>query len=409
MARNRELPYDGDNVTIIPADDAMQYDPDLENAFTEFRDALKTSQATGMLRVYRIPYDERGRPSYVSKNQAILFSCPVDLYSMEEIVTKVKKEFIRPGENRICVRLIGTRSGEGGIKFNKILEIEQENQSVPSPNPEIRESMADLLRAVQENSSQQMQAFQGLFERLIASKTPSTDPMQIAIGMMGAMAQFMAVINKPAGAVAAPAGTLLEQIETLKALRGLATDLTGEGGSDENTAVGVAKAVAPVAASFLDILKRSSPQAQLPPPALPRPPSAAPMVDRPPVPQASPSAESRPVVLPGDAPTPPRINPNQPRGDQIVFAQIRPQLDALTQMAAEGADPKTVSEMVLQMMPESDEMDTALFEFLNDSKWFEKLSVMNPKIIPQREWFEKLHAAMLAEFSEEGNPTTGAE
>lgn len=92
-----------------------------------------------------------------------------------------------------------------------------------------------------------------------------------------------------------------------------------------------------------------------------------------------------------------------------MLAQLKPQLDTLAEMAAQGADPAEVAKLVLETLPSTDEVDEQVLKLVSSAESFGRLYILSPAFGQQREWGEKLRLALLAEFPEEETtpPATG--
>lgn len=397
-------PQDTEPKRILPESFIAGTIDDEDLSFEEYKEELRGTDSKGTIKVYRLPEDEIGNPLSNTKGHSILFTCEVDQFTFEELCAKIRREYIRPGRNNIWVRIIGTRRGNRpGAPFSKIVNIESPNTG---GSQEGVGDIAAVLRAVQESSAQQMASMREAFREMLASQArpvaptaPPQDPIETSIKMITAMTGMMSALqstNSPRQAMAT-GGSLLEQIETLKALKGFAKDLMGptarvEKDDDaDDTITGVITSVSPLAMKLLDVLKshQQSPQypanARLPPPpgqALPGPGNAAPA----PAPVDAPSAEDK--------------QSKSKISEANMLAFLRPQLETLAQMASEGADVKAVAELTLKALPDS--FDDQLCVFLEEEGWFDKLAAINPKIKDSRDWFMNLKAALLAEFEDDG-------
>lgn len=86
-----------------------------------------------------------------------------------------------------------------------------------------------------------------------------------------------------------------------------------------------------------------------------------------------------------------------------MFAQLKPQLDQLAQLAKTNADPVEVAKLTIQMLPE--QFDDALAQLVSTPENFARLAVLSPGVKEHAEWFERLRVALHNELFE---PDTGA-
>jgi hypothetical protein len=383
-------------VEILPA--MAGYDPDMAEAFDDLRESLDTSQTDSTLWVHRVPLDERGEMVTNSKH-VHLFTAPLDRYKLDEIIAKVKGEYMRPDERLACIRLIAKVAGQRGNKFNKVLLIEKELKPTAPASEAGRESVAEILRAIQESNNGQMAALRQIFaERMNAPQIPQKDPIDTAVALMGAMSQMVAIMNKGAAPVA-PAASLTEQIRAMKELKDLAGDLLGEtsggGGGEDNSAVGIIKAVSPLAGPLLQILARQSAANPAPRqrPALPAPNL--------PTPNPAPQFSTNPAAQPAP------VNPVSSE-DQKMIAELRAQLIAICEAAAGGANAADLGAVIVDNLQPDSDAETRLLEMLDDPEWLRKLAAIHPGVKAHETFFVSLRQSILAAFDDSEAPAVPA-
>lgn len=383
-----------DYMTILPANDSDGADNDTEQAFEGWRESLKNSQAQGTLRVQRIPLDENESPQWNAQAASELFSAPIDRYSFEELVSKIKRDYIRPNESKIAVRLMGVKAGERGLKFNRLLVVERENvvhTASPSNNP------SDLLRAVQEMNAQNVAMMRGLFQEMVSNRPIAAapapiDPVNMVMQMMTAMGGFMAAMNKSASG----GGSMKEMVETMVALKGLSDDFTGNGGTDENGgAAAIIKAATPLAVPLLQSLTEASKTVRMNHAQVRRAPPAPAQPTRVNVRQVAPV---QPVK---ENPAPRESSDNLQEGNEVL-QQIRPHLDTLCQLADEKTDPAEVAEMVLDVLETTGKIsDEQIFQLVSNTKLVQHLRLLNRKVGERTQWFESVRLAILAAYEDD--------
>jgi hypothetical protein len=415
MARGTSAEERREAVTIIeggaPPDD-------VDDSFDQWRDSLADGQVPGKVTAYQIPMDDHGVPQPSAKNQIRLGAWPSDAYDFDGLCALLIREYMTP-EKILCVRLMGTKAGEPGLKFNKVVTLRAPNTpQKPAGNGANPESAADLMKAIQENNERMLQQFRALL--------PAA-PQRDADGELERMLRISAMINAPnaklmellipalVGRPAAPAGAdPFNMLSGLVDVFGKLQDLRGEGGgggegSSGNDFVDVLKAIVPIAKPALEALPaimadraRNAPPVRALPPGAPRP-------------------QPRPPVAPGAAPTQPQPQPaaqaapppagavgDIPSGDQQMFAELKPQIDALVSMAAQGSDPDGAADILFDqvIMELPDEYYEKLADLIGGQDFVTKAAVFNPAVNTHAEWFKRFQARIVARYNEEDQAAT---
>lgn len=390
------------------------YDPDTETAFSQWRDSLDNSQAQAMLRVMRVPMDDKNTPQLSIKGQTQLFTVPVDQYDMDGIILKVRQQFMPKPMLITAVRVMGFQKGASGIRFNRILVIEKGEDTDPAKNnggPSVAE-LVELINAQSKAADERAERMMGQLLEARTQAIPAKDPMQIAIELMGAMSGFF---TKLPGAVpvstpvVSPLAQLGETIGVLKLLKDFTGQLGGGKEADDDEAgegiagivKSVASAVKPLAEGYAANAQTRREMALRQAPRRLAPPVTAPVA--PPVGAGSPTgpANAAPAtsgpVLATENPTPPGSAPiTTPTGEAEMLNEIGPQLDNVCNMAAQGADPKDAAGLLMDLLP--DKFDDALFRLVSSGRFVKSLAVLNPKVKNHEAWFEQFRQAVLAEF-----------
>lgn len=390
-------------------------DDDVAGSFEDWRSALKDTEAPGKIQAYRIPLDEHGRASHSASGQIRLGSWPVDQYDFDTLCQIIMKEYMLPNERIMAVRLIGTLGGQGGVRFNKIVQLQRSNQTAVVP-AEAKGGMADIMRAMNESNERMMKLIaemsaaprtsgggQDEMMRTVAMMSTLMKPIQDLMGPM-----MTALVGRPVSA--APAGSMKETIETMMLIERFLGRRGGDGGAKRSDFAEIATAVSSVAKPLLELANTNA-QANLrqhkKPAALPAPnptvqPTAQPAVAQPP------QQPPQPVVLPMDTPsqvqTPdlrgvdtsqPTINaPAQPAGDEVMFAEVKKQVDALVQVAAGGSDAKGVADLFYDqtMAPLPDDAYGQLCALIEDTAFLSKIAIFNAQVQTHAEWFKQFQA-----------------
>lgn len=364
----------------------VDLDPDAELSWDDWIESLKGSDHPGIVRAYRIPLDADGNPSVVKGSRQILLGTwPHQQFSYDDLISKIKVEFLKPGE-MAAIRFAGTQPGRRGVVFNKIVTIQR---AAGADSPAVSGGGLDtvgLLRAFQEATAAQ----QAMTERLLGSREGSAKPMSESVKEWLAILApilgpaVLAIVNRPR-----EKSDLEGLIGAVLKLKGLADDGKG-GGDDDSSTMSIIKAVAPEGLKLLTALAQN----QQPRPALSAPIPARRIPARRVTPPPSPVTET-PATPPPETTT--EADP--------MLAQIKPQLDTLAEMARNGADPGEVAKLVLETLPATDEVDEQVLKLVQSPESFGRLYLLSPAFADQKEWGEKLRLALLAEFPEEDSAT----
>lgn len=369
---------------VFPVD----LDPDSELSWDDWIESLKGSEHPGLVRAYRVPLDADGNPSVVKGSRQILLGTwPHQQFSYDDLISKIKVEFLKPGETA-AIRFAGTQPGRRGVIFNKIVTVQRAadggaSTTVAGNSPDT----IGLLRAFQEATS----ANQAMMERFLSARdvTPSKpigDSVKDWLAILSPLLApvLLAVVNRPK-----EKSDLEGLIGAVLKLKGLAED--GKGGADDDSStMSIIKAVAPEGLKLLTVLAQNQ-QPRAVPGAMRRIPSRR---MPPPIEQQPKAAEPAPI------PTPQTATENDP-----MLAQLKPQLDTLAEMAANGTDPAEVAKLVLETLPSTDEVDEQVLKLVSSPESFARLYLLSPAFALQQEWGEKLRLALLAEFPEEESGT----
>lgn len=364
----------------------VELDPDSESSWDDWIESLKGSEHPGVVRAYRIPLDADGNPSVAKGSRQILLGTwPHQQFSYDDLIAKIKVEFLKPGETA-AIRFAGTQPGRRGVVFNKIVTLQRAADSGSAIATSGGLDSVGLLRAFQEATAAQ----QAMTERLLASRAEPAKPMSESVKEWLAILApilgpaVLAMVNRPK-----EKSDLEGLIGAVLKLKGLADD-AGGGRDDDSSTMSIIKAVAPEGLKLLTAIAQN----QQPRPALPV--SGARRVVRrvaPPIDHKQPA--------PQPAPTPP---PEPATEVDPMLAQLKPQLDTLAEMAQQGADPAEVAKLVLETLPSTDEVDEQVLKLVSSPESFGRLYILSPAFGTQREWGEKLRLAILAEFPEEESP-----
>lgn len=359
----------------------LNYDADTEEALHKLKDSFAGTDTKGTMWVYRLPLDTEGEVIGNAK-PTMLFNASIDRYELEELSTKLRKEYMKPGE-RAVFRITATMRGQQGMKLNRLLILQRENVE-EMPEPSARESFAELFKIVQESNQQAADRTERLLTAIAAreSTRPAIDPVQMSMQMLAAMTGLtQSLVARPVAPATDPMQTLTMTLGALKQMKGFFGDGGGEDG-DPDSLASVLRAAQPIASTIGELLKRSGPAvAALPNPHLRRRRVAV----------TSPAVVTDPAI----------------QEVRQMLAQIIPQLKAMSESAAGGADPKAVASMVLQAFEPDSPEETKFMGFLEREDWWQLLSGVYPPAVPHQPWFTALREAILAEFDSD-EPAAGA-
>lgn len=413
MARNSTITDDmrreavEGQLLIGPGD---TFDPDTETAFQQWRDALDTSQSTAEVRVMRVPMDESGNPMLSAKGQAHLFSVPVDQYNLDEIIVKVRREFMPRPMKLTAVRCMGFQKGVSGLRFNRIIMIEKGEEPESAKNND-SPTVTELIALINAQSKAADDRAERMMQQILEARSqalPPRDPIAIATELMTAMGGFIGRIPAPAvAALPATSNPVSQMSETLLLLQTFHSFMSKlQGGKsitdedDDGEGIGsivksVAKAVQPLAEGYAEnaktkreLLARQGPRRLSPPNAAPvAAPSAAATSAVPPSVAAAPGMTAMPS---GTAPT------NEQKGEAEMLNEIGPQLENVCNLAAQGADPKDAAGLLLDLLP--DKFDDALWRLVSSPRFVKSLAVLNPKVKLHEAWFEQFRQAIIADY-----------
>lgn len=414
---------------FIPAGTGeTEWDPDLEASFEQLREDFRQANSEGTLWVYRLPLDERNELISNAKH-VFLFSAPVQRYSTEEIYAKVQTEFME-GMRVACIRVAATKKGERGVRFNHVVMVEK-SQRLATPETAITPApgggFSEVVRAIQESNQATVAMVQQLLKQPAALPAP---PAEKPIAQIRELAEVVFLLSggkqaaaAPVAAAAAPQRSILDELKTLRELRGFVTELAGGGGGGDGDdgddgggssggggPAAVLKHLSPWANLFAQMMQRQGgargpvrrPQARQPQTF--EQPTPTPV----PAPVAAGSAPIDPFSIPTPAPQPATApQPKTPENDPVI-AQLREQFEALTRSAAEGAPPANLAPMILQMIPADSPQEDMFIGFLESPTWWQQLTAVYPPAAPHEQWFTQLRMLILSEY-EDDSPAGAAQ
>lgn len=380
-------------ITLVPSDEAAPTfgnDADTEQAWNGWFEAIQNSESQGKIRVAKVPTNEDGAPNLTSKGQIQLLAVPHDQYNFDELCNVIRKDFMEPGET-MCVRIMGFREGVKGFEFNRIMMLKRSKSQ--APQEAANSQLGEVLRAMQ--ASQESQA--ALMREMLkpVERPPEKSGMETFAQMAGIIGPIVApiiaaYIARPAVKPTNDLGMLMDAMLKLKDITSGQTQ--NENGGEDNSMLGIVKAVAPAGLQLLNTLASQQRQGNQ---------SPQPIRTAAPVPQLTAPSGTAPTK--SIAPDTARANetpPNSVSTDtqlSTTTMEVPPMMLKLKEMLGELITlcdakqvPGDVAELTLSMLPE--EYDDPLFELVSDSDKFSKLKMLNAGIAtPERApWFEQL-------------------
>lgn len=396
-------------------------DDDVAGAFEDWRKNLGDTEAPGKIQAYRIPLDEHGRASHSATGQIRLNSWPIDQYDFDSLCQIIMKDYMFPGEKVMAVRLIGTLTGTKGIRFNKIIQLQRTNQTAVVP-VEGKGGMAEVVKAMQESNERMLK----LIADMGGTKTGTgQDEMMRTVAMMTTLMKPMqdlmapilaAAIGRPA--TAGPSSSLKDTMESMILMERFLGRRGGGGGERRSDFAEIATAVSGVAKPLLEMAAANA-QANLRQrrKALPAPAPVPEAAGQPaaPVQASHPSQTPAPVILPMDMPsqiqTPdmkghnindPTIVPKNGDSEDTMFAEMKKQVDALVQVASDGANAVGVADLFYDqtMATLPDDVYGQLAGMVEDTTFLAKLAIFNSKVQAHTEWFQKFREQLVKRIVE---------
>lgn len=384
---------------LLPLDDI-----DTEESWDQWIEDLKGSEATGTVQVYKLPIDAEGNPNMTKgAKQIFLMSCPHQQYSFEELISIVKTKFMLPGE-LATIRITGRRSGTRGVMFNRIVPVQRETGTASSTPDSGGGNVLGVIQVMQNQTRQTAEMLerimQGNREGSLQPQKPASETIKEWAAILSPILApaLLALINRPQ-----PKSDLEGLIGAMVKLKELTGD-GGGGGDDENTTLGIVKAVAGPGLQLLNTLAQNNRPGmpQVPGPRRVRPiqPSLTARQTAP----IPPATGGQPGGVPNEsqkqAPGTTSV-PTPPMEDDAMLAQLAPQLDQLATLAEQKQDPAEVAKLVMDMLPQNEQIDQQLYGIVADQKSFARLMLLAPRMKDHAEWFEKLRVALVEEFEEE--------
>lgn len=380
-----ERDFADDAETTPIAGQIMQIgDADSEAAWDEWISALKNNDAAGTVRAHRLPVDGDGNPMLgKGTRQVYLGSWPHQLYAFDDLLAKITKEFLKPGE-LAHIKLTGTAAGVRGQMFARIVTLQRADAPVDQTTSG-GETVGQLFKVMQESQQAQLAVMRELMTPApIQQTTPARSGMEVVKDIAGIVTPLLAPAI--AAMIARPPAPRSELADLIGAMAQLKDFMGGENNRDDSDSptIAIVKAVAPALPQLLQLLNQTPPAPALARPMLPRP-------------RPNPTAD---LTAPTQTPNPAPASPSPMSQDMLD--KLAPQIDQLATLAEQKADPVEVAKLTLQMLPA--EIYDKLADLVADPAAFARLSLLAPRMKAHAAWFEQLRVALENELFEPDPP-----
>lgn len=421
-------------IDVLPGGDEAPYEDDVEAAFYEWKKSFDDSESPGTIRAFRIPHDEQGRAGHSSGNQIRLGMWPVDQYDFDTLCDKLKREYMPPGDTLMVVRLIGTLSGKSGVRFNKLVTLQRANQpETPGGTP--KNEFADVMRQMQDSNERMMRLFQEMRGPVANDgNAAGMSGMMQTVAMMRVLTEPMTQMMAPMMAALAgrplpppvPGSSIKELMETMM-LMDKFMGRRGGGGSDEPDWMKLTGAVAGVAKPLLEMAAarqqaegtRTRKSLAAPPNAPAQPPPVQPVAPTTAAPTPVTPAPARPVApasgvdLSVPSPLPAGSlaqgvnieapSSQHPAGDASMFAEYKKQVDALVDVARNGADPIAVANAFFDqtMMKLDDASYSGLADIVENESFVATIGIYNAQVKEYGAFFTDLRSQLMRRIADE--------
>jgi hypothetical protein len=390
MNSNREI-QEG---VLLTSED--QLDGDTAEELASFIDDMNsTENADAYITVLRIPTDSRGTPLPNSKHMGQLFHELLGRSTVNDVIERVRAQFIRPPDTSITVRIMGKRPGERKLLFNRIYTIEKAS----APSGKESGSVAEMLALMQQNADQQAQRTENFMRELMTmQRTTTIAPAESIVDQLVKLSPLLTplitgLLGRPLPPPGGGATELLATVRTLKEASNL-FGVTDKGDGDTmSTVKAVAEAIGPglkflAARAETERMSVAQRVKQLPAPAKAATPKAGPKAPPPirPTPKAPPASATN-------------NNSNQ-EGEDVNLKDLREKLQVVATMCDEGQTPEAVATLIVDNC-EDDELEE-LYRRVEPENFISSMKVLAPSAVSGREeWFGKLRLAILAEYEDD--------
>lgn len=382
-------------------------DRDSEAAWDTWIDDLRSTENSGTIRAYKLSVGEDGSPNYgKGSKHALLGSWPHQMYDLDSLSEKLRKEFMEPGETA-WFKVTGTTQGKSGTMCSQVVKLIR-SKSAENTGPESLTQLFQLMQQGQERNAQ-------MLREIIR---PADAPVQAqGKGLAETAKEFAAILVPVLGPVLAaliarpakPATDFGAMVDAMRSMKGFITGNDEEGNSNDTPTVAIIKSIAPALPQLLQILQ----QRNVAPVVAPR--ISAPAINQQFLPDAIPSGNP-PRKIVDAVPTPkpasfavPTSNPQQ-GVDKEMLDILKPQLEQLADVAAAGESAKDAAHLVVSMLqglPQAERILQTLSTLVEDKAAFQRLAVLAPKIRAHADWFEQFRVELESILFEDDSQPSG--
>ncbi len=385
-----------------------QLDGDTAEELASFIDDMNsTENADAYITVLRIPTDSRGTPLPNSKHMGQLFHELLGRSTVNDVIERVRAQFIRPPDTSITVRILGKKPGERKLLFNRIYTIEKAS----TPAAKESGSVAEMLALMQANAEAQAQRTENFMREMMSmQRTTQVSQGENLVDQLVKLAPILtpviaALIGRPPLPPGGGATELLATVRTLKEASGLFGG-NDKGGNEDtmSTVKAVAEAIGPglkflAARAETERMSVAQRMKQLPAPVRTAPAAAT----------AKPGTKVPSPIRPN--PTPPNkaapVNNSNPEGEDVNLKDMREKLQVVATLCDEGQTPEAVASLIVDNC-EDDQLEE-LYRRMEPENAVAQMKVLAPAAVSGREeWFGKLRLAILAEYEDDPDSVPAA-
>lgn len=377
--------------------------------FEEFRASAADDGGQLVTTVYLSPTNADG----TTQSRGLLqhmFACPIDQYDRNQIVDKVRQEFMGPTDTLWYIRIQVRKTGTRGLLLNQLVPVRKQMATTAQDSNDAGKPDTAIARLLIQSQTETRALLSAIVEKMTAA--PAVNPIELfMLGQKQSAETFEKIIAagaRPAGGTPGAGGGLEDTLKQLMLMRQINEFIPGvttavSGAASGSDIAEIIKAATPLIAPGLGFLAQYlkskgiqiPEQKQLPAPTLPAAAAAAPGIKD----QSAPTAPVAPAV----APTP---KADTMKEDAMLHA-MRAQLGQLADAIALNPDPASVGEEILKNLPEA--YDESLFTLLSSETWFDRMAAVQNKLQPHREWMTRLRNYIVESFTEEDDAANDSE
>ncbi len=393
MPRRVSVEEMDESTLLLPAGEPQEIPGDVSEQweeFEKFRDQEDAANKGMTVWVYRIPTDARGNPES-NMDTRLLFTAPIDLYSLPQLYDRIKKEYMPRGYGVGIFRVMIRQNNVKGVKWQKVVTLEKgAKDDEPEAKPDNSgTSIAAVAQLFQKTLDDAMRANRELIGQLLTRQNVAPpDPFGGAQQIVAMVTGLAGVLMKPA---AGAGGGIAEQVSGIREILKLSNDLGAlrggggdDAGGDGNSISSILQAAAPYANLLKDLLARA-------------PAPAAPVHRLPPPPMRA---------EPARAPNPQTVTAPQAQGNDPMLLQLAKHVSDICDLIAQGkAEPEGVALLILDAVPA--EYDDRFYEIVAADNWLTKLAAIEPRVRQHTEFFTAVRARIMQEFAEDSEAVPG--